>query len=194
MPVLTPRALRLVSTTTRATQLVTRFSRPQTEEISAFQRTIREVSTKAPSMTTSIPLASLGARADVAKEIQSRLLPEYDLVHMCLSPDSAITELPGLCTGGASAASVISSSGLGSNVSRPDAERRVPRGIIFGGGIGEEDVARVMDAVHREAPGIKAVRVTRDAILATGAQRPSPEIITRILREKLGAMIEEGEL
>ncbi|KAL2194060.1 hypothetical protein P885DRAFT_80588 [Corynascus similis CBS 632.67] len=145
-------------------------------------------------MTTSIPLASLGARADVAKEIQSRLLPEYDLVHMCLSPDSAIAELPGLCAGGASAGSVVSSSGLGSNISRPDAERRLPRGIIFGGGIGEEDVARVMDAVHREAPGIKAVRVTRDAILATGAQRPSPEIITRILREKLGAMVEKGEL
>ncbi|KAK4034148.1 hypothetical protein C8A01DRAFT_19012, partial [Parachaetomium inaequale] len=62
---------------------------------------------------TSIPLATLGANPAVATAIQALLLPEYDLVHICLSPSTALSELPPLCAGAVSTTPL--SSGLGSN-------------------------------------------------------------------------------
>lgn len=120
------------------------------------------------------------------------------MVHICLNPDTAIAELPAVCAGGGSSSGAADlappSSGLGSNAARPAAERRAPRGIIFGAGISDGDVTRVMDAVKKEAPETKVVRVTREAILAAGAQMPNPEIITKVLREILAGMVEKGEL
>ncbi|KAL2176522.1 uncharacterized protein P884DRAFT_244956 [Thermothelomyces heterothallicus CBS 202.75] len=197
MLLFTSRALRLSSTTTRpAARSSTQIYRIRfrTRHISPLQTTIRTLAIKLPNMAANIPLATLGANPEVAKKIQDLLLPEYDLVHICLDLDSAIAELPGVCAGGANAASLLPSSGLGSNVSRPAAERKVPRGIIFGAGISDGDLARVMDAVKKVAPETKVVRVTREAILAKGAQTPSPEIITKVLREILAAMVEKGEL
>ncbi|KAL2163575.1 hypothetical protein VTH06DRAFT_5633 [Thermothelomyces fergusii] len=195
--VFAPRALRLASTATRSAALSSSgiyHAHIRPTSCSPLQTTIRNLASKRPKMAAGIPLATLGAKPEVATKIQELLLPEYDLVHICLNPDTAIAELPGVCAGGDNAADVVPSSGLGSNVGRPAAERKVPRGIIFGAGISDDDVARVMDAVKKEAPETKTVRVTREAILAAGAQVPSPEIITKVLREILAAMVEKGEL
>ncbi|KAK3899275.1 hypothetical protein C8A05DRAFT_37112 [Staphylotrichum tortipilum] len=140
---------------------------------------------------TAIPLASLGANAEVAKQIQALLLPEYDIVHVCTTPATASSELPPLCAG---ALDTIDTTGCGSNAARPVAERRLPRAIIFGGGIADEDVVAVMEKVGERVEGVKAVRVTRADVLAKGATGPSPGVIVEVLREKLGGMVEGGEI
>jgi hypothetical protein len=70
----------------------------------------------------------------------------------------------------------------------------VPKAIVFGGAVTDEEVAAVMEAVGAQAPGLMSVRVTRQDILDQGADRPSPGVIARVLQEKLGALVEEGRL
>ena len=98
------------------------------------------------------------------------------MAHICLSLEAAEAELPAVCAGELGAAA---SSGLGSNAALPEAERRVPRAIVFGAGVPDEEVARVTDAVRARAPGVAPVRVTRQDVLDTGAQAPNPEIIVK---------------
>ncbi|KAK3303080.1 uncharacterized protein B0T15DRAFT_262894 [Chaetomium strumarium] len=143
------------------------------------------------SSATPIPVASLGANPDVAKEIQNLLLPEYDVVHMCMDGKSAITELPPLCGGNTATAP---SSGLGSNVDREAAERKVPKVVIFGGAVTDDEAKSVSEAVAVLAPQVKMVRVTKDDISAAGSAGPNPEVIVKVLREKLGKLIQGGEI
>ncbi len=70
----------------------------------------------------------------------------------------------------------------------------MPRAIIFGGAYGDEDVESVMAAVRAEVEGVKVVRVTRADVLAKGATGPNVEIVSEILRERLGGLVEGGEL
>ncbi|KAK4236883.1 hypothetical protein C8A03DRAFT_35194 [Achaetomium macrosporum] len=148
-------------------------------------------------MSSTIPIpvanlvASLGANPEVAKEIQNLLLPDYDVVHMCIDSTTASTELPALCSGNTDTAPA---SGLGSNAGKPAAERKVPKAVIFGGGVTDEQAQAVSQAVSAVAPQIKTVRVTREDIMAAGATGPNPEVIVKVLREKLGALVERGEL
>ncbi len=77
---------------------------------------------------------------------------------------------------------------MGTNASLPEGERKVPRAIIFGGGIPEEEIARVTQAVQARAPGIKPIRISRQEILDAGVQGPNPEVIVKILKTKLAAI------
>ncbi|KAL2114862.1 hypothetical protein VTJ04DRAFT_10525 [Mycothermus thermophilus] len=146
--------------------------------------------------STSIPVASLGAKAEVASAIRKLLEPEYDLVHMCLSPAAASAELPAVCAGDLS---VPDSTGIGSNASRPESERRVPRAIIFGGAVDDATLESIMSAV-REAVAAKGgkeigvVRVLREDVKAEGVDFPNAEILTKIIRRKLGVLEGEGKL
>ncbi len=67
----------------------------------------------------------------------------------------------------------------------------MPRAIIFGGSIPDEEVARVTEAVKAKAPGITPIRVTRQDVLDAGAEGPNPEIIAKLLREKLAVIKDE---
>lgn len=168
--------------------------------------------------STSIPVASLGAKAEVASAIRKLLEPEYDrtfsppvlyisvltqptntpakVVHMCLSPAAASAELPAVCAGDLS---VPDSTGIGSNASRPESERRVPRAIIFGGAVDDATLESIMSAV-REAVAAKGgkeigvVRVLREDVKAEGVDFPNAEILTKIIRRKLGVLEGEGKL
>ncbi|EGS24097.1 uncharacterized protein CTHT_0000280 [Thermochaetoides thermophila DSM 1495] len=143
--------------------------------------------------STSIPVASLGANPEVAKQIKELLLPEYDLVHMCLSLESASTEFTEILSGNLE---VAPSSGIGSNVDKPTTERRVPRAIVLGGGVSDEDYVALKEALVKgglkvEGDGedvVKFVRVLRDDILALGASRPDPTVISQVIRKKLGQL------
>jgi hypothetical protein len=64
----------------------------------------------------------------------------------------------------------------------------VPRAIIFGAGIPDEEVERVAAAVRAKAPGVKPIRVTKEDVHASGASGPNPDVIVKILREKLSAI------
>ncbi len=106
-------------------------------------------------------------------------------MHIALTLETAVAELP-LVSAGELAAEPAS--GLGSNAGAPLSERKVPTAIIFGAGIPEADIARVMEAVQAKAPGVKPIQVSRDDVLGAGADKPNPEIIVKILKEKLAGL------
>ncbi|KAK3321933.1 hypothetical protein B0H66DRAFT_638444 [Apodospora peruviana] len=137
-----------------------------------------------------IPIASFGNNSQVAQDIRSRLLPEYDITHICLNVEAAEAELPQIFAG---QLETEPSSGLGSNAGVPVAERKVPRALIFGGGIPEDQVKAISEAVLAKAPGAKPIHVTRQEILNAGAQGPNPEIITKVLKAKLAESIDSSD-
>ena len=108
------------------------------------------------------------------------------VVHICLDLETATSELPAVCAGNLES---DPASGLGTNAGLPAAERKTPRAIIFGGGIPDDEVERVGEAV-RAGPGagVRLVRVARQEVLDAGAEKPNPEVIVGILRGKLAGL------
>ncbi|KAK3384933.1 hypothetical protein B0H63DRAFT_173807 [Podospora didyma] len=141
-------------------------------------------------MVAPIPIASFGNNTQVAQDIRARLLPEYDIAHICLSLEAAETELPAICGGNLD---TEPSSGLGSNASLPVGERKVPRAIIFGGGIPDDQVRLIREAVLAKAPEVKPIHLTRQDILNAGGNGPDPEIIGRLLRQKLAELVDQSD-
>ncbi|KAK0712872.1 hypothetical protein B0T26DRAFT_677280 [Lasiosphaeria miniovina] len=141
-------------------------------------------------MAAPIPVASFGNNSKVAQDIRARLLPEYDLAHICLDLETAQAELPLICAGNLE---TEPSSGLGSNAGVPATERKVPRAIIFGGGIPTDEIQRVHDAVQAKAPEVKQIHLTRQDILDAGATGPDPEVIGRLLRQKLAELVDQSD-
>ncbi|KAK4124376.1 hypothetical protein N657DRAFT_644599 [Parathielavia appendiculata] len=144
-------------------------------------------------MSNPIPYATLGRDGQVAAKLHTLLMPEYELVHACLNLEQARAELPNVCSG---VLDTSIASKIGTNVDRPVAERKTPKALVFGGGIPDQEVDAVMAALKEKQPPaeVKVVRVTREDILATGAPGPSPEAIAQVLRQKLGALVQNGEL
>lgn len=71
--------------------------------------------------------------------------------------DTAKSELPRILNGDTSC--IPTSSGVGSNLQRPESERRVPRAVTCGGGIPDEEYKELKEIVHkaigREIPWYK---------------------------------------
>ncbi len=108
------------------------------------------------------------------------------VTHICVSLEAAEAELPAICAG---ELATEPSSGLGSNAGLDVASRKVPRAIIFGGGIPDEEAERITKAVQARAPGVKPIRVLRDEVVAAGGTAgPDPEIIVKLLKEKLSSI------
>ncbi|KAL2264160.1 hypothetical protein VTK26DRAFT_1278 [Humicola hyalothermophila] len=148
--------------------------------------------------TESIPIATYGGNETVAKELSKLLLPEYDVVHVCLKLSHALAELPSLCNRDVN---VAAASPLGSNQARRDDDilgRRVPVAVVFGGGVADDEyeaVAAAIEARLKEEAGrgdgaqqpVKMVRVTRADVLAAGGTGPEPGVVARVVRSKLQA-------
>lgn len=76
----------------------------------------------------------------------------------------------------------------------------MPRAVIFGGGLPEEEIRQVSEAVlgeegknkmkegEGEAGGVRIVVVRREDVLAKGVEGPNAEVIGEILREKLAGL------
>ncbi|OAA56526.1 hypothetical protein SPI_07533 [Niveomyces insectorum RCEF 264] len=137
-------------------------------------------------MASPIPICSYGNNSQAAQGVRAKLLPDYDVAHICLSLGAAESELPALCAG---ELTTEPSSGLGSNAGLPAADRKVPRAIVFGGGVPDDEVDRVTKAVQARAPGIKPIRIQRQEVLAAGAEGPNPDVIAKLLKEKLAAIL-----
>ncbi|CAK7205682.1 hypothetical protein SEUCBS139899_008461 [Sporothrix eucalyptigena] len=133
-------------------------------------------------MASPIPVCSYGNNSETAQGVRARLLPEYDVAHICVSLDAAEAELPAICSGDLS---TNPSSGLGSNAGLSVSERKIPRAIIFGGGVPAEEVDRITKAVQARAPSVKPIHVKRDEMLAAGVTGPDPETITKLLKARL---------
>ncbi|KAJ9150748.1 hypothetical protein NKR23_g3531 [Pleurostoma richardsiae] len=136
-------------------------------------------------MADPIPVAAYGRNAQVTEAIRAKLLPDFDIVHSCLDLSAAEAELPLLCAGELDTTAV---SGLGSNAALPVTDRKVPKAILLGGGIPDEEVERLSELIKAKAPNINLVRVTKEDVLSAGASGPDPDVITRIYREKMAAL------
>ncbi|KAK3486695.1 uncharacterized protein B0T23DRAFT_231797 [Neurospora hispaniola] len=135
------------------------------------------------STAAAIPIASFGNNPEVAQAIREKLLPGYDVVHTTLTLSTSLSELPPLCTG---TFSHLPSSNLGSNATAATpADLKVPKAIIFGGGVSPSDAEQVKEAVLAKNPDIKFVQLTREDMVAAGAEGPDPEVIGRLLKERL---------
>ncbi|KAB5550908.1 hypothetical protein GE09DRAFT_1222725 [Coniochaeta sp. 2T2.1] len=142
-------------------------------------------------MAAPIPIAIYGRDGKIVEAIRELLLPDIDVVHTSLTLPTASTELPLLLSG---ALSTAPSSGLGSNASRAESERLVPKAVFFGGGVPEEEVELVQRLVLEKLGegegdgkegGPKFLRVTREEVLAAGAKGPDPGVIAGIYRRKV---------
>ncbi|KAK5659243.1 hypothetical protein OQA88_1335 [Cercophora sp. LCS_1] len=128
-----------------------------------------------------VPIASYGTNQKVAQELSETLKPEYDVVHIALSTEAALAEIPAVASGDTG---VVPSSGLGSNANADASARQVPKALIFGGGISAEEVGEVKSAVSAAAPDLKFISITHDEIEAAGG--PTAENIASVLKGKLG--------
>ncbi|KAK3348244.1 hypothetical protein B0H65DRAFT_423967 [Neurospora tetraspora] len=138
--------------------------------------------------TTAIPVASFGNNAAVAQAIREKLLPEYDVVHTTLTLSTSLSELPALCNGTFSQGTPSSNLGSNATASTP-ADLKVPKAIIFGGGVSPSDAEQVKEAVLAQNPDLKFVRLTREDMVAAGAEGPDPEVIGRLLKERLAEVL-----
>ncbi|KAK4191270.1 hypothetical protein QBC35DRAFT_376281 [Podospora australis] len=135
--------------------------------------------------TSPIPVATYGKDPKIAEAVRERLLPDIEVVHCCLSLDSALSELPSLCAG---ELEVAPSSGLGTNSSSDTTSRKVPQAIFFGGGFTDDEYDKITSAVKARAPGVHFVKVQKRDVLAAGSFGPNPETIAKIYRKKMAAL------
>jgi hypothetical protein len=97
-------------------------------------------------------------------------------------PSIAVREFRVLLSGDLSQ---LPSSGLGSNLGRPEAERKVPLSIGAGGGVPDEEFEQVQKDIG-EVGDVKFVKIRIEDIRATGHQgRPDPKILAQIWKRKL---------
>lgn len=148
-----------------------------------------------------IPILTYGKEASNSKELSELLAPDYDgkpalfilhknsnishrntVIHCCLLPDnSAVTEIPAVLGGEA----ITPISKLGSNVHRPAHERKIPRAVVFGGAIPDEDVIAVKQAARKS--GVREGDVVWLAVKGDKSRGPpSADVIAAKIRELLG--------
>ena len=117
-------------------------------------------------------------------EIQPSLLTAMTVTHVVVGEDPSVAarEFRAVLSGDLSQ---LPSSGLGSNVKRPETERRVPLCIGAGGGVPEEEFERMKREIG-EVADVKFVKFKIEDVRATGHQGgPDPNILAPIMKRKL---------
>ncbi|KAJ2905540.1 hypothetical protein MKZ38_005184 [Zalerion maritima] len=127
-------------------------------------------------------VAVFGQNPQTASGVADGMKPGYETVHICLSLDTALAELPALFSGDA----VKPASGLGTNAEAEVA--KVPKYLIFGAGLPAEDVAKATEAVTAKCPEAKFVQVNKEDMIAAGASGPDPKVISEVLKSKIAEM------
>lgn len=119
--------------------------------------------------------------------IQPSLLTATVVVHAVIGhdPSAGAREFRALLSGDLSQ---LPSSGLGSNVKRPEAERRVPLSIGAGAGVSDDEFEQMKKEIG-EFGHVKFIKMTIEDIRATGHQGgPDPSILAPIFKKKLKEM------
>ncbi|KAJ6264969.1 hypothetical protein Dda_1123 [Drechslerella dactyloides] len=102
-----------------------------------------------PDLDKAIPIFAAGRRAEIVREIQKQLLPDYDVIHLSLSVDEVKADLPRILRG----EHVNSSCGVGSNKDRPPHAQRLPKFIVVGGGFSADDFDEMERSIDLTAGG-----------------------------------------
>ncbi len=149
-------------------------------------------------MSSSVPLAVCGRSPDIARAVCKLLDPEYDgtvllptvfilsalwlmpgqVVHVCLTHESALEELPAILRGNL----VTPSSAIGTNAERDASERFGPRAVVLGGGVTMEEYGEL-----KEKAGAKGevTWLKLDPQRSKNLGVPNPETIATMIREML---------
>jgi len=134
--------------------------------------------------TTPIPVATYGKDPKIAESVREKLLPDIEVVHACLDPAIALTELPAVFSGNLE---TVPASGLGTNASAPADKRKVPQAVFFGGGFSDEEFEKIKAAVLAANPTAHFIKVQKRDVLAAGSFGPNPDTIAKIFRKRLAA-------
>ncbi|KAK3940848.1 hypothetical protein QBC46DRAFT_119533 [Diplogelasinospora grovesii] len=133
-------------------------------------------------------VATYGRDPKIAQSVSAKLLPDIEVVHVCLDLPTALRELPPLFSGDLS---ITPSSGLGSNTSLPPSDRKIPTAVFFGGGFSDDEYHTITTTISAAAANpdndIKFVKVQKRDVLAAGSFGPNPDTIARIFRKKLAS-------
>ncbi|KAK1753359.1 hypothetical protein QBC47DRAFT_362272 [Echria macrotheca] len=135
-----------------------------------------------------IPVASWGTNPTVAEALISHLQPEFEVVHVALGTEAALSELPTLASGDVN---VTPSSGLGTNVGVDVDARKAPKAIILGGGLVKDDIEKLKENLTTAAPDVKTVPITQ-ADIDKYLDSTQPEIfaIAKALKANLTAALQ----
>ncbi|KAL2017106.1 hypothetical protein VTK56DRAFT_2578 [Thermocarpiscus australiensis] len=152
-----------------------------------------------------IPIALYGKDPKIAEAVAEKLLPDIEVVHCCLTYETALRELPAACAGdNNNTPPPAPASGLGTNARAVDASaRKAPQAVLFGGGFSDAEYEGIVRAVrercgdpehkHKQNKTIHFVKVQKRDVLAAGSLGPNPEVIARIFRKKLAAAVAREE-
>lgn len=91
------------------------------------------------------------------------------VVHICTDKDAALKELPDLCAGDVN---TPQASGLGTNATA--SSKQIPKGVVFGGRLPDEEYEEMAKAIQAKAPGVRVVRVQREDLENAGLTVPPP--------------------
>jgi len=91
------------------------------------------------------------------------------VVHICTDKETALKELPAICAGDVS---TPQASGLGTNAT--GSNKQVPKGVVFGGRLPDEEYEEMTKAIQAKAPGVRVVRVERADLEKAGLPAPPP--------------------
>jgi hypothetical protein len=136
------------------------------------------------SSTTGVPVLSYGRNMYMTIGVAQKLGPDYDVVHACLSYESAMEEIPALLAGDLS---ILPSSGFGSNLEREESERRMPRAVFCGAGVPQEEVDELRKVVAKvEGGGKDVIWIKVDGSKGIpGGGPPPPDVVVGYVRELL---------
>ncbi|MCJ1351372.1 MAG: hypothetical protein MMC33_001356 [Icmadophila ericetorum] len=90
-------------------------------------------------MSGALPVLLCGQSPQIAISVKSGLLPEYEIIHVCLTRNAAVSEIPGILQG--KVPSPVDPENVGSkNYSKP------PAAVFFGRGFDGEQFAEIREA------------------------------------------------
>lgn len=101
------------------------------------------------------------------------------MVHLCTDFAAALAEIPAILKGDLS---VLPATNAGSNVSRPQQDRRKPKAVAFGGGIPDEEIEQIKEATGTDVH-VAWVRIKMQDVQAMGG--PDPEKLAQQVRKLL---------
>ncbi|KAF2638973.1 hypothetical protein P280DRAFT_508680 [Massarina eburnea CBS 473.64] len=107
-----------------------------------------------------IPILVCGRNPIVAKGVREGMVPEYDVIHICLDPAKAVTEVPLILSGGTPS---NHKDNLGSQN-----YTRVPIAIAAGGGYSNEQFDAVKKAADENKDAMKVVWLRADMSKVAG--------------------------
>ncbi|KAF3915621.1 hypothetical protein ABW21_db0208459 [Orbilia brochopaga] len=107
------------------------------------------MSSSSPDLNKAIPILMVGKHVEIGKHVKEQLLPDYDVIHVCLSLEDVKTDVPGILRG----EFVTPASNIGSNKDRPRDAQRLPQLLSVGGGFSAEDFDEMQSSVDLTAGG-----------------------------------------